>query len=344
MYNISCMARVSCTCVFVNIHVSHVVFVRRATSRSSSSEDSLSSPKVKSEKGEMREVSAPATSPFDTRENPLREEKKEKKKDKEKEKDRSRGRSRSRSTHKKKRDEKEKKRKDEKQKEKKEKEKKPVEEKKKSRSSSREDVVDTTLPPPEPQKPPRGDNAKKPHAKGWTYPQKQKCTHCGQKIAANKSALDQRQKFSEYCLSWQMYSRMSKQAQKAPDSWQRAQQAARKIKLSRERAAVEEVGCAPSPERSVSPCSLRSSSARAASVAPSVVEVRPQTKQSSLAHEELRALKSESLDQAKTEKGKKSKRKSSSSSEETGKKAKEAKGAAKWCSTSIITEPVGISL
>ena len=123
---------------FVNIHVSHVVFVRRATSRSSSSEDSLSSPKVKSEKGEMREVSAPATSPFDTRENPLREEKKEKKKDKEKEKDRSRGRSRSRSTHKKKRDEKEKKRKDEKQKEKKEKEKKPVEEKKKSRSSSRE--------------------------------------------------------------------------------------------------------------------------------------------------------------------------------------------------------------
>ena len=296
------------------------MFVRRTTSRSSSTE-SLSSPVVKSEKAtramrKPEDSETSAKSPFDAQEAaPSREEKKEKEK---KDKEAGRGRTRSRSAHKRKRSEKDKEDKKDK-KEKKEKEKKTGRDTKKDRSSSKEEVLDTTQRPAEPVKPPSEKPSwQKPH-KGWTNQQKQKCCHCGQKIAYNKSALDQHQKFSEYCLSWQMYSRMSKQAQQAPDAWQRAQQAARKIKLSREKAAVEEIGCAPSPDRSVSPCSVRSPSVRAASVAPSVELVRPE-KFKTL--EELRALKSQPLDEQKTEKRKKSKKKSSSSSEEEKDKEK----------------------
>lgn len=307
---------------FLTLNISHVVFVRRTTSRSSSTE-SLSSPVVKSEKGRAMlakpDSETSAKSPFDAQEAaPPREEEKEKEKKEKKEKEAGRGRTRSRSTHKRKRSEKRSKDKrgqDKKdKKEKKEKEKNSGRESKKDRSSSKEEVLDTSQPPAEPAKAPSWQTRK-----GWTNQQKQKCCHCGQKIACNKSSLDQHQKFSEYCLSWQMYSRMSKQAQKAPDAWQRAQQAARKIKLSREKAAVEEVGCAPSPDRSVSPRSVRSPSVRAASVAPSVEMIRPEKFQTL---EELRALKSQPLDEQKTEKHKKSRKKSSSSSEEEKDKEK----------------------
>ena len=306
--------------LLITLDISHVVFVRRTTSRSSSTE-SFSSPVVKSEKGRpMRKADSEtsAKSPFDAQEAaPSREEKPKEKKEK-KEKEAGSGRTRSRSTHKRKRSEKDKEDKKDK-KEKKEKEKKTGRQTKKDRSSSKEEVLDTTQPPAEPVKPPSEKPSWQKPYKGWTNQQKQKCCHCGQKIAHNKSALDQHQKFSEYCLSWQMYSRMSQQAQKAPDAWQRAQQAARKIKLSREKAVVEEVGCAPSPDRSVSPCSVRSSSVRAASVAPSVELLRPE-KVKTL--EELRALKSQPLDEQKTEKRKKSRKKSSSSSEEEKDKEK----------------------
>ena len=100
------------------------MFVRRTTSRSSSTE-SFSSPVVKSEKAMRKPDSeTSAKSPFDAQEAaPSREEKPKEKKEKKKEKEVGRGRTRSRSTHKRKRSEKDKEDKKDK-KEKKEKEKK----------------------------------------------------------------------------------------------------------------------------------------------------------------------------------------------------------------------------
>ena len=224
-------------------------------------------------------------------------------------KDRERGRSHSRSE-KRKREKKEKDKKDKKDKPKKEKERKETsasrarkekkdgkEEKKRAESSDdKEEIPDTTVPPPEPEQPPRKPAG--PAKKGsWGNNPRQSCPDCGQKIARNPSALDQHQKFSEYCLSWQMYSKMSKQSQKEPDAWNRARMAARKIKLAGEKAAMDEIGHVPSPERSASPCTV-ATSARGASVAPP--------------RDEVRRVKSESPDPPKPEKQKSRKRKSSS--------------------------------
>ena len=104
---------------------------------------------------------------------------------------------------------------------------------------------------------------------------------------------------------------MSKQSQKEPDAWNRARMAARKIKLAGEKAAMDEIGHVPSPERSASPCTV-ATSARGASVAPP--------------RDEVRRVKSESPDPPKPEKQKSRKRKSSSSSSSRHKKSAGSKG------------------
>ena len=163
----------------------------------------------------------------------------------------------------------------------------------------------------------------------------------GKKIAYNKSALDQHQKFSEYCLSWQNVfpnvktgpagtgrlatcAASGSENQAVPGEscsgrdWLRAEPRQERVSVQ-----CPEPFCA---------CCLGSSVCGVGS--PREIQdawgaARPQVP---------------ALDEQKTEKRKKSKKKSSSSSEEEKdkEKAKEAKGTDKWCSTSIITEPVRI--
>lgn len=96
-------------------------------------------------------------------------------------------------------------------------------------------------PPPKPQEQGRDGSKQSPHkgskgqGKTWAKGnQKQtRCEICKTKISAHPAAIDQHQWLNEYCLACQAYNRMTPTQRQKSDSWQKAQEVAKKVKGNR---------------------------------------------------------------------------------------------------------------
>lgn len=234
---------------------------RSSSSLSPSSEEKKSHPKEAMPapaptKEEAKESAPASVSPFEPRGDAGKPEgRKTRGKEDQKKRGRSVSRPASRHRRRKRTDKSDKDKKEKKDKHKKRDKEKPS--RKKPSSSSKEDVVEEPLrgkeAPPEPAKPPAGKQQKGNQKGAWRG--RTKCPHCGARVADHPAAIEQHQQYSEYCLTWQMWSKMSTHAQRQSDSWYKAKMAARKIKIARDRAVREETGVHPSQsEREPSPC------------------------------------------------------------------------------------------
>ena len=176
---------------------------------------------------------------------------------------------------------------DKKKKEKKDKDKdKKDKEKKEKPTEELVEVMDQSVPPPEPVAPPRKEQSKggsKGSRKG-----KQKCKFCGTQLAGHQSAMDQHQWLNLWCLQHQMWQKMSADAKAQPESWAKAKHAAFAVKESRQKLhaqdGVDVVALDPESERAPSPArtvrsqlsagSLRVGQTPASSSRPPVLEGR----------------------------------------------------------------------
>eukprot|EP00438_Fugacium_kawagutii_P012130 Skav222179 [mRNA] locus=scaffold3784:47182:48207:- [translate_table: standard] len=83
-------------------------------------------------------------------------------------------------------------------------------------------------PVPHPKDPPKHQKGR-----GKSAP-RQQCPHCGAKVAAHASALDQHTWRNVNCLAWQLYGAMGPREKKAEDAWEKATAAARELKRKRD--------------------------------------------------------------------------------------------------------------